>query len=101
MISRASLDLMQSGEAVTTAPKRPILWLWGILTTASVFLAYLLALALAVACAVLALKVLHGFSYVNLMVGTGAATCSAVILWSLVPRREQLPVPGAEITRAA
>jgi len=86
---------------VSAAPRRPLLWLCGIVTILMVVFAYLLALAIAAGLGLLTIGVLGSHSLVAIIIATGAATCSASILWSLAPRRDNFTPPGPAIDPAS
>ncbi|HKE22797.1 MAG TPA: M48 family metallopeptidase [Bryobacteraceae bacterium] len=77
-----------------SAPRRPTLLFWGALTALVVVCAYIIALGLAVALALLGIGILASFSWTAVIVSVGALTCAAAILWSIVPRRDKFSPPG-------
>ena len=79
---------------VRSAPRRPILVLWAILTVILVATAYVVALAIAAGCGYLSLVMLSELSFIRVMVGLAAAVCALSILWSLIPRRDRFTPPS-------
>src|SRR5579883_2971517 len=83
------------------APRRPALLFWGILTVLVLVSAYLLALALAIGCALLCIVGISTFSAGGVILGIGAGVCAATILWSIFPRRDAFTPPGVLLDAAS
>jgi Zn-dependent protease with chaperone function len=81
-------------------PRRPLLWLCGIVTILLVLFAYVLALAMVYGlCELTAYLVARGnMTYVILSLG--AVTCAVSILWSVAPRLDRFTPPGPELVPA-
>jgi len=86
---------------IQAAPRRPILLLWGILIFLAVICAYVLALALVAFCIALSIAGITSMSLIGIVLGAWAAVGAGAILWSLVPRRDQFPLPGPLLDASA
>ena len=74
---------------------------WSIAGAAAVILCYALALGLSLACLVLAglafVILKTNFNFFALLLGTFGVVVGVTILWSLIPKREKLDLPGVPI----
>jgi Zn-dependent protease with chaperone function len=84
-----------------SVPRRPLLWVCGIVTILLVIFAYVLALAMVYGlCELTVFLVTSGIS-TYIVLSLGALTCAASILWSVLPRPDRFTPPGPEIDAAA
>jgi len=85
---------------VRSAPRRPLLVLWGIVTALVVLTAYVVALAIAAGCAYVSLIMFSELGFSRLIVGIAAGVCAVSILWLLIPRWDRFTAPSKEFDPA-
>jgi Zn-dependent protease with chaperone function len=78
-------------------PRRPLLWVCGVVTILLVLFAYVLALAMAACLGYLTLALLTSGNGTLIILSLGAITCAVSILWSVAPRPDRFTPPGPEI----
>lgn len=79
-------------------PPRPSLAIWAAIAILLILLSYLFTLALAAACIYFPFVLLTVSSGLNtLLLFLGGLVIGAIILWSLVPRRDRFEAPGPVI----
>jgi Zn-dependent protease with chaperone function len=84
-----------------SVPRRPLLWLCGIVTILLVLFAYVLALAMVYGLCELTVYLVTSGHGTYVILSLGAVTCAASILWSVVPRPDRFTPPGPEIDAAS
>ncbi|MBL8212868.1 MAG: hypothetical protein JNK87_19290 [Bryobacterales bacterium] len=76
-------------------PPRPSLAIWALIAILLILLSYAFTLALAAACVYFPFALLTLSSGLNtLLLFLGGLVIGAIILWSLIPRRDQFEAPG-------
>jgi len=96
LIQSGSVDTPSPMPASTlTIPQRRSLLLFAILAMCMVFVSYVFMLSLAVACVYLPwLAISNTPNFQTLVLFLGGVAIAAIMLWSLVPRREKFEAPG-------
>jgi Zn-dependent protease with chaperone function len=84
-----------------SVPRRPLLWLCGVLTILLVLFAYVLALAMVYGLCELTAYLVTSATATYIILSLGSLTCAVTILWSLLPRPDRFTPPGPEIDAAS
>lgn len=84
-----------------SVPRRPLLWLCGIVTMLLVVFAYVLAMAMALGLLFLTGVFVFSGNATLIFVALGAITCAVSIFWSVLPRPDRFTPPGPEIDPVA
>ena len=79
---------------IKAAPRRPLLWLCGLVSVALVIFAYILAVAIAVALGFLSIALIGSGVATLIILSLGAITCAISIVLSILPRPDRFSPPS-------